>query len=204
MKRSTLPTLAISSAITFGLFYTMQGLVAYDEVTIEDNPPLIIIDNIQDIPDNEPETITRDPIEPPEMVPEPENIIDPIDNDIEPTVGMTGLSTGLTGRTYEPEGININAPADGDYLPLVRVQPQYPRRAQQRGIEGHITVSLTVNEDGTVSAESVKVLEEDPKGYFATAAKKAAAKFKYKPKIVNGAGQKVYGVTYKFSFNLSD
>ena len=36
------------------------------------------------------------------------------------------------------------APSDGEYLPIVKVQPVYPRRALSRGIEGYVIVEFTV------------------------------------------------------------
>ena len=33
---------------------------------------------------------------------------------------------------------------DGEYLPIVKVAPVYPRRALQRGIEGFVIVEFTV------------------------------------------------------------
>jgi protein TonB len=40
--------------------------------------------------------------------------------------------------------------ADGTYLPIVKVQPVYPRRAQNRGLTGWVVVEFTVTKNGTV------------------------------------------------------
>ena len=34
-------------------------------------------------------------------------------------------------------------------MPLFVVQPQYPRRAQERGREGYAIISFTITEQGT-------------------------------------------------------
>ena len=39
---------------------------------------------------------------------------------------------------------------DGEYIPLFKVTPIYPRRAQERGIMGYAVVSFTITETGTV------------------------------------------------------
>lgn len=99
-------------------------------------------------------------------------------------------------------GPQLGGPSDGDYLPLVRIQPQYPRRAAERGIEGYVVVELTVTPQGTT--QDVQVIEADPQGYFERAATRAAEKFKYKPKVVNGQPVSVQGVQYVFTFRLDE
>ena len=91
-----------------------------------------------------------------------------------------------------------------DTLPVVRVQPQYPRKAQLEGVEGTVIISLTILPDGSVDRSSIRVVEASPPGYFEEAAIKAASLFKYKPKIVAGVPQKIEGVRYSFSFNLAN
>ena len=91
---------------------------------------------------------------------------------------------------------------DGEYLPIVKVQPMYPRRAAERGIEGYVLLEFTVTTLGTV--ENPVIIEEDPPGYFGRAALTAARKFKYKPKVVNGEPVPVSGVRNLIIFKLED
>ena len=103
---------------------------------------------------------------------------------------------------------------DGEYIPLFKVTPIYPRRAQERGIQGYSIVAFTITETGTV--EDVVPLEgfcgdpTDPAteyrkcSIFNSAASRAALKLKYKPKIVDGNAVKVYDVPHKFTFILED
>ena len=49
-----------------------------------------------------------------------------------------------------------------------------------------------------------KMIEEFPEGWgFGRAALKAADKLKYNPRVVDGVGQEVPGVLYKFSFQMA-
>jgi protein TonB len=87
---------------------------------------------------------------------------------------------------------------DGEYLPIVKVSPVYPRRALQRGIQGYVIVEFTVNEIGAVV--NPVVVEAEPQGIFEQAAMDAAKKFKYKPRVVNGEPTSVAGVQNRISF----
>lgn len=197
--------LAASSGVTFGLFLVMNFLVAGDgEVNLDDNQRARFVDVVQDIDEQPPQRMEREVEKPPEVeTPPPE--IDTPQLDIKgPDKLNLSIGRANTGAGVDLGSIDLGPSSDGDYLPLVRVQPQYPRRAQERGIEGYAIVELTVAEDGTVPPESILVIEAEPKGYFERAAIKAAQKFKYKPKVVNGKGQKVTGVRYRFSFNLAE
>ena len=53
---------------------------------------------------------------------------------------------------------------DGDVLPVVRIEPQYPREALVKGIEGWVRVEFVILEDGGV--QSVEVLAAEPPGMF--------------------------------------
>jgi len=89
---------------------------------------------------------------------------------------------------------------DGDYLPLVKVAPAYPRRALRRGLEGWVIVEFTVDSTGKVVQPVV--IESEPNNVFDNAAIKAVLRFKYKPRVVNDKPVEVAGVQHKISFQL--
>ena len=68
-------------------------------------------------------------------------------------------------------------------IPLVKVEPRYPRVALRRGIEGWVKVEFTILEDGTV-ADAV-VLESEPGNTFDREALRALEKWKFQPKVAN-------------------
>lgn len=84
--------------------------------------------------------------------------------------------------------------------PLVNVQPVYPRRAAQRGIQGWAVVSFTVTETGGV--RDVIVVDAEPKDVFNQASIKAAEQFRYQPRYVDGVAVEVSNVRYEFRFNV--
>lgn len=125
--------------------------------------------------------------EPPEPeLPEVEEV--EIDEDIN-TDFQGGVSIGISG------GFS----SDGEYLPIVKVAPIYPRRAQTRGVEGYCVVEYTVTISG--STRDPKVLDCSS-SMFASASLRASLKFKYKPRIIDGEPVEVSGVLNKFSYEL--
>ena len=90
--------------------------------------------------------------------------------------------------------------ADGSYVPIFQVPPQYPRRAAERGIEGCVVLEYTVTPLGAVS-EPV-VVQANPPGIFDRAATRAALRYKYKPLIRDGVAVAVEGVRQRITFIL--
>ena len=105
---------------------------------------------------------------------------------------------------------------DGEYIPLFKVVPIYPRRAQERGTMGYVIVEFTITETGSV--ENVKTIEGycsstnpnndyaelRPCTMFNSASSRAALKLKYKPKIVDGKAVPVEGVIHRFTYILDE
>ena len=90
---------------------------------------------------------------------------------------------------------------DGDYLPIVKVAPVYPRRALSRKLTGQCLVRYTVTTAGTV--RDVEVVEgrcSDP--IFEQPSVEAALRFKYKPRVIDGVAIEVRGVHNVFYFDL--
>ncbi len=91
---------------------------------------------------------------------------------------------------------------DEDYRPVKTAQPAYPRRAQNRGIEGYAVVNFTITTEGEI--KDVKISESEPKGVFDRSVIKAIRKFRYDPCIVDGEAMELTDNELKFSFVLSD
>ena len=98
-------------------------------------------------------------------------------------------------------GISGYEMQDGDYLPLVKVAPIYPRRAAARGLSGWVLVIFTVTSSGTV--KDVRVLESTDK-IFERAAIQAALRFKYRPRVVDGEPVEVTGVKHYIRFEMRE
>jgi len=111
------------------------------------------------------------------------------------SAALTGMASG------HPVPIS-SIEKEGDYLPIERVRPKYPRSAYEAGTGGHVVLELTVQKDGHVWAESIKVVKSEPAGVFDKVAKDAAMQFVYQPTMVDGKATSVSGVRYKFSFDV--
>jgi protein TonB len=89
--------------------------------------------------------------------------------------------------------------SDMDAVPLVRIAPEYPARAAERGIAGWVLLEFTVTSAGTT--RDVRVLDSDPPGTFDRVAVKAVERFKYRPKVVNGRPVEQPGVQVILDFD---
>ena len=186
--------------ITFVLFLTMQGFLAtgYDISTGHDYQTVNFIRVQQD---EEIRTRQVKPEKPDEPLPEPQT----------ETIAMETKAFQAPVSSYDISNVSVQpgfdiqpgagfGSGDGDFLPMVKVPPQYPRRALRNGIEGYVIVSFTVTADGSV--RNPKVIEAKPPGAFDQAALNAVMKFKYKPRVIAGQAVEVQGVQNKFTFKL--
>lgn len=72
-----------------------------------------------------------------------------------------------------------------EVMPLNDVRPEYPYRARQRGIEGHIKLAFTITTGGKV--ENIRVLDASPPNVFDREARRAAARWRFAPRTENGS-----------------
>jgi len=186
--------------ITFVLFLLMQALIKSDKSPFTDAPDTRITDFVRLEQDESIETKTRKPKPPPPPDQPPPDMPDP-------TFESSNVSTGVDiGAMDVNVDLNVGGAggfsSDGEYLPIFKVAPVYPRRAQTRGIEGYVLLEFVVTKSGAV--RDPVVIEAKPPGMFDRAAIQAALKFKYKPKVVNGEPIDVAGVRNLITFELAD
>ena len=91
------------------------------------------------------------------------------------------------------------AATDGEYLPIVKVAPQYPRRALARGLEGEVLVQYTVTKQGSVRDP---VVVQSTNSVFDRAALDSASRYKYKPRVVDGQAIEVPNVQTVIKFQM--
>ena len=195
-------SMAMAVLITFGLFFFMQALIATGEGLDEPLNVVKIVDST--MPEIELEVIEE--IDKPELIEEITEVVEEVEPQVTISDGpdlnidrsQVQMDTGL-----ELSNASISA-TDGDYLPLVAIAPQYPTRAAQRGIQGWCLVSFTVDGLGNVVEETITVVDAEPANIFDRSSERAAARFKFQPRVVDGKGVEVAGVQYLFRYELED
>ena len=191
--------MAAAVAVTFSVALMMQGLISTSGSVIEEDDFGRLVEFVHVQQDDDIQTKSRKPNKPPvapKEPPKPEMAkpdFDAADNSMD--MGALDISANLSVDTGLGGGSG-----DGEYLPIVKVAPQYPRRAAQKGIEGYVVVEFTVSKLGTVI--NPKVIEANPANIFNRAAISAAKKFKYKPKVEDGKAVEVNGIRNIIRFEL--
>ena len=198
-----LVSMAMATGITLGLFYFMQALIATGERFDQRVNVVKIVDAT--MPDIELEVIEE--IDKPELIEEvvqdtPDTPEKQINLDSGPSLNMERASVEIdTNLSLDSASISAT---DGDYLPLVAIAPQYPTRAAQRGIEGWCLVAFTVDGMGNVVEDTITVVDAEPASIFDRSSIRAATRFKFQPRVVDGQGVEVPGVQYLFRYQLEE
>ncbi len=91
--------------------------------------------------------------------------------------------------------------APGDWLPIVRVAPAYPRNMLSKGIVGVVLVEFGISKGGTV-VDARAIISSDKR--FEKAAVQAVRKFRYKPRVIGGEPVVSTGAVTSISFSLVD
>ena len=197
-----LTAVVIAGIITTALFYGMQALIKSGDSAIADPAQGSVLDFIRLKPEETVQKKDRKPKKPPQPQEPPPPMEQP---QMSPDIADAGdagfdFSADVSGDMALQSGLALES-GDGEYLPIVKVSPVYPRRALQRGIEGYVIVEFVVDKTGAV--KSPIVIEANPEGLFDRAALDAALKFKYKPRVVNGEATEVSGVQNRITFEIN-
>lgn len=196
-------SITMAVGITFVLFYFMQSLIAtgakldqrISVVKIVDaSMPEIALEVFQEF--EKPEPIERAS----ELQSDVES--KQISLDPGPVLHIEYAAAKL--ETAMELTITSISETDGDYLPLVAIAPQYPQQARARDIEGWCIVSFTVSSLGNVVEDTIEVVDAEPPSIFNRSSIRAAARFKFLPRVRGGIGVDVPGVQYLFIYNFED
>ncbi|MDT8428834.1 MAG: TonB family protein [Pseudomonadales bacterium] len=192
-------SMMLAVVITLILFYFMQALIATGQQLtqtatvvkmVDATMPEIVMEVVRDVEKPQPlEEIDEPPPTPPQR---------DLNMDAGPSLNIQRVAVNVdAGLDFGNATLNVT---DGDMLPLVNVTPQYPTRAASRGIEGWCQVSFTVTETGGV--RDVVVIDAEPRGMFDNSSIRAAERFRFQPRVVNGEAVEVPNVQYVFRYQL--
>lgn len=196
--------LTLGAVVTVSLFWLMQYLIETADRELGEARSGHLVDFVRVKREEIVERKRDKPKKPPPAEAPPPEPPTPQLDDVKPSADTISVpavpvetSISLTGA-----GFSLGV-GEGDYLPLVKVAPIYPRRAVSRNIEGYCIVEYTVTVSGTV--KDVRVLEEQcTNSVFRNPSVQAALKFKYKPRVIDGQALEVPGVRNKFTYTLED
>ena len=197
----------LAVVVTVAAFYLMHRLISGNDGDRErmDPPPGIRFGPVE----IEPEMQTKDrrkpePPPPPETPPPPPDLqvtdVQQTRQDL-PDMDMPDLNLGVGAGPPVLGNVGMDRSAEGDVVPLVRINPQYPRDAQMNMIEGYVKIEFTITKTGSV--RDPRVIDSKPPRIFDREAIRAILRWKFKPRIVNGEAV-ARQATQKIEFNLDD
>jgi len=192
-------SIALAAIVTFGLFWVMQALIAMGDARLDESKGRVIefvrLKKETEVAEKKRKKPQKRP--PPEPPPPP----DLTTSKAKPDAELTSAGFGFSNETaVDGMGTGL-AITDGDAVPLVRVPPDYPMRAEQRNLEDWVTVEFTISVTGSVKDPHVV---DSTNSVFHRAAIRAIRKWKYNPKVVDGKPVEQHGVRVTLDFSFGD
>lgn len=190
--------LPLAAAVTVGLFLLMRALIDIGPVSFSDTPERVPVQIRVDVDPYEPDrTLEPDLVEvltPPDLpdVSEVDRAI-PSGEDIVPVSGLPPVGPGDIEVDPRPMA------ADGNPIPVVRLNPVYPDRLATRGVEGQCTLIFDIMPNGQTA--NVRILNCSNTG-FETASVRAVERWRYSPQIRNGQPEVYRGATTQLIYRL--
>jgi protein TonB len=193
----------VAAIVTVFLFYVMQDLIKVDEVDQPDEVDDVtfsINDEVAEVEARVRDTTIDDvqQVDPPPPPPQIER-----QRAEQPSEGLATVMGDIPD--FEAPQLNSDSVSfsvsDRDAQPLVRIEPQYPLRAAERGIEGSCWVRFDVTPDGTPT--NIDIYRCDS-SFFERASSRAVERWRYNPKVENGVPVARRGVETRFDFRLAE
>ena len=121
-----------------------------------------------------------------------------------PASGKAGSRATDTSNTRSGNGWGKGR-ATGEYrlaIPLVRIEPRYPRQAARDGVQGWVRLRFDISPFGKV--DNPVVIESQPPGVFERAVLRAVRDWKYRPMIQDGVAVRRKNVQIRLTFKLDE
>lgn len=186
------------------LFLLMAHLAGVGRAPVPDTSAQTSINLHRLKTDSDVQVRERDSLPPPEILPEQPPAPTPPDMSRPTPVNAAAAALNMTAPTLDMN-IRINAAADLSSVqavaapapapgismqlnatPVSRMNPQYPRRALARRVEGFVVAEFTVDPQGRVVPDSFKIVEASPPGMFERAVERALLRWRFNPLTEGG------------------
>jgi protein TonB len=194
---------ALGLAVTAGLFWMMQYLIATADRSLNEGASGNLVDFVRLKRDESIQRRQLKPKKPPPPEAPPPQPPTPKLEELNPSAEKIAIAAVPVETDIEMSGGFSLGVGEGDYLPIVKVAPIYPQRALSRGIEGFCVVQYTVTNLGTIK-DPVVVESMCTSSLFHRASIQASLKFKYKPRVIDGQAVEVPGVQNKFTYEITE
>ena len=193
----------IAAVITFLLFMLMQRLILTDEVELEearDELAISISEEVEDLSVRQREVTMDDvnEVEPPPPPPQIERQV--AEAPAEDMNTIAGEIPEFDAPDLGSGDVSFDV-SDRDAQPMVRIPPQYPPRAAERGEEGSCLMQFDVTPDGTPT--NIVALD-CTSSLFERSSIRAVERWRYEPRIENGNAVWRRGVQTSLDYQLAD
>ncbi len=192
--------LPFAAVVTAALFLMMRDLILPENVPATREVAAVQIDITSNRRDSDVTIRNRRP-EQPEQVrtpPAPPRIeAAPSERPAESMATVLGSLPEIQPEEVDQSDFQVVI-SDRDEQPLVRLEPQYPRRAGERRLEGRCTVFFDVNADGTTANIRADCTAE----VFVNASVRAVQGWRYQPRVVSGEAVTRRNLSVDFPFIL--
>ncbi|HCR66597.1 MAG: energy transducer TonB [Oceanicaulis sp.] len=193
----------IAAVITFLLFMLMQRLILTDEVELEparDELAISISEEVEDLSVRQREVTMDDvnEVEPPPPPPQIERQV--AEAPAEDMNTIAGEIPEFDAPDLGSGDVSFDV-SDRDAQPMVRIPPQYPPRAAERGVEGSCLMQFDVTPDGTPT--NIVALD-CTSSLFERSSIRAVERWRYEPRIENGNAVWRRGVQTSLDYQLAD
>ena len=200
-----LASLALALAVTLGLFFLMDSLIELGKLKLDESDAMRVVDFVRLKRGSDLRMKKRE-------LPQKKKIQN------QPSPPKLNLPT--TARAGGGQAVQLSAPPpavdsavklsgglqlssavrDASSMPLVRINPMYPRAAAAKRLEGWVLLEFDISTTGGVI--NARVIKAKPPNVFNKSALDAIRKWKYKPMIVDGKAVVTRGVQVKLTFQL--
>lgn len=193
-------SVALAVVVTFALFLFMHRLVSLADASLNEQDSLGAIDFVRLKRESATRKKDRELPNKPKKAEQPKTPRMDMPNMSQPGANAIAVSAPDVNANLDMGNLTKGVQGDTEAVPIVRIEPIYPRNAAQMQIEGWVTLKFDIGPSGQVLRP--RVLAAEPARIFDRAALNAVKKWKYKPQVLDGKPVTTRGITVRLTFKL--